>query len=90
MLRELRVELGRRSLDVCLHSDLPPPSPASAVVTVLANDLDVVSIVPSRIQDEGGFSGRTIRVGSIPPDARALAIVQAIDEVLRERSGKPS
>src|SRR6266550_986067 len=83
VLRELRVELGRRSLDVCLHSEMPPPSPANAVVTVLANDLDVVSIVPSRIQDEGGFTGRTIRIGSIPPDARALAIAQAIDEFLR-------
>jgi hypothetical protein len=83
VLRELRVELGRRSLEVCPHSDAVPPSPANAVVTLLANDFDVVSIVPSRIQDEGGFTGRTIRVGSIPPDARALAIAQAIDEVLR-------
>ena len=89
VLRELRVELGRRSLDVCLHSETPPASPPTAVVTLLANDLDLVSIIPSRIQDEGGFAGRTIRVGSIPADARALAIAQAIDEVLRGESPTP-
>jgi hypothetical protein len=89
VLRELRVELGRRSLEVCLHSEAPSPSPPKAVVTLLANDADVVSIVPSRIQDEGGFTGRTIRVGSIPADARALAIAQAIDEVLRGERPAP-
>jgi hypothetical protein len=90
VLRELRVELGRRSLDVCVHSDVPSASPASAFVTLLANDLDTVSIVPSRLQNEGGFSGRTIRVSSIPEDARALAIAQAVDEALRtERSPEP-
>ncbi len=39
------------------------------------------------MQEEGGFSGRTIHVGSIPEDARSLAIAQAVDEVLR---GEPT
>jgi len=52
-------------------------------VTLLWSDPDRVSIVPSRLQDEGGFSGRTIRLGPIPEDARALAIAQAVDEALR-------
>jgi hypothetical protein len=59
------------------------------VVTLLSNDPDRVSIVPSRLQDEGGFSGRTIRLGPIPEDARALAIAQAVDEALRGVSGVP-
>ncbi|HEV3192682.1 MAG TPA: hypothetical protein VGY54_19375 [Polyangiaceae bacterium] len=84
VLRELRVELGRRSLDVCLPSDAGPDvPPPTAVVTLLANELDWVSIVPSQMRDEGAFRGRTIRVSAIPADARALAIAQAVDEVLR-------
>jgi hypothetical protein len=58
------------------------PAPTAAV-TLIANDLDRVSIVPSQMREEGDFSGRTLRVGAVPKDARALAIAQAIDEVLR-------
>jgi hypothetical protein len=83
VLRELRVELGRRALEVCLHLNVAIARAPTAVVTLLANDLDRVSIVPSQMQDEGDFSGRTIRVGAVPKDARALAIAQAVDEVLR-------
>jgi hypothetical protein len=83
VLRELRVELGRRSLAVCLHFNAAMAPPPTAVVTLLANDLDRVSIVPSQMHDEGDFSGRTLRVGAVPKDARALAIAQAVDEVLR-------
>ena len=83
VLRELRVELGRRSLAVCLRFTAGMAPPPTAVVTLLANDLDRVSIVPSQMQDEGDFSGRTLRVGAVPKDARALAIAQAVDEVLR-------
>jgi hypothetical protein len=89
VVRELRIELSRRSLEVCPHTDEAPASPPAAVVTLLSNDVDRVSIVPSRLQDEGGFSGRTIRVGSIPEDARALAIAQAVDEALRGLPGTP-
>jgi hypothetical protein len=89
VVRELRIELSRRSLEVCPHSDEAPSSPPAAVVTLLSNDADRVSIVPSRLQDEGGFSGRTIRLGSIPEDARALAIAQAVDEALRGLPGTP-
>jgi len=90
VVRELRIELSRRSLEVCPHTEEIPASPPTAVVTLLSNDLDRVSIVPSRLQDEGGFSGRTIRLGSIPEDARALAIAQAVDEALRGVSGVPA
>jgi len=83
VLRELRVELGRRSLAVCLHFNAAMAPAPTAVVTLLANDLDRVSIVPSQMQEEGDFSGRTLRVGAVPKDARALAIAQAVDEVLR-------
>jgi len=86
-VRELRIELSRRSLEVCPHTEDVPASAPAAVVTLLSNDVDRVSIVPSRLQDEGGFSGRTIRLGPIPEDARALAIAQAVDEALRGVSG---
>jgi hypothetical protein len=89
VVRELRIELSRRALEVCPHTDDVPASSPAAVVTLLSNDPDRVSIVPSRLQDEGGFSGRTIRLGSIPEDARALAIAQAVDEALRGPSGAP-
>jgi hypothetical protein len=89
VVRELRIELSRRSLEVCPHTDEAPASAPAAVVTLISNDLDRVSIVPSRLQDEGGFSGRTIRLGSIPEDARALAIAQAVDEALRGLPGTP-
>jgi hypothetical protein len=83
VVRELRIEVSRRALDACVHTDETPSSPPTAVVTLLCNDADRISIVPARMQDEGGFSGRTIHVGSIPEDARSLAIAQAVDEVLR-------
>jgi hypothetical protein len=83
VLRELRVELARRSLDVCLHFNAAMAPAPTATVTLIANDLDRVSIVPSQMQEEGDFSGRTLRVGAVPKDARALAIAQAVDEVLR-------
>ncbi len=89
VVRELRIELSRRSLEVCPHTEDLPASPPVAVVTLLSSDPDRVSIVPSRLQDEGGFSGRTIRLGSIPEDARALAIAQAADEALRGVSATP-
>jgi len=89
VVRELRIEVSRRALDVCVHTDAAPPSPPAAVVTLLCNDADRISIVPARMQDEGGFSGRTIHVGSIPEDARSLAIAQAIDEVLRGKAAAP-
>jgi hypothetical protein len=83
VLRELRVELARRSLEVCLHFNTATAPAPTAAVTLIANDLDRVSIVPSQMQDEGDFSGRTLRIGAVPKDARALAIAQAVDEVLR-------
>jgi hypothetical protein len=89
IVRELRIEVSRRAFDACVHSEVAPPSPPTAVVTLLCNDADRVSIVPARMQDEGGFSGRTIHVGSIPEDARSLAIAQAVDEVLRGEPAVP-
>lgn len=90
VLRELGVELGRRSLTVCVE---PEPAPAQApekVVTLLANEQGLVSILPADLQSEGGFVGRTVQVGSIPEDARALAIAQAVDEALRSEPSRPS
>jgi hypothetical protein len=89
VVRELRVELSRRSLEVCPHPGDAPAGAPTAVVTLLSSDPDRVSIVPSRLQDEGGFSGRTIRLEPIPEDARALAIAQAVDEALRGVPGVP-
>jgi len=89
VVRELRIEVSRRALDACVHTNEMPPSPPAAVVTLLCNDADRISIVPARLQDEGGFSGRTIHVGSIPEDARSLAIAQAVDEVLRGEPAAP-
>ena len=83
ILHELRIELNRRSLEICTHGEEGSASAPSAVVTLVSDDLDRVSIVPSRLRDEGVFSGRTIRLGSIPEDARALAVAQAVDEALR-------
>ena len=83
VIRELRVELERRSLGVCPRLETSPVVAPQNVVTLLANDAGRVSIVASNIENEGGFTGRTIAVGTIPEDARALAIAQAVDEALR-------
>ena len=42
-MRELRIELSRRSLEVCHHTDEGSASAPTAVVTLLSNDLDRVS-----------------------------------------------
>ena len=89
VMRELRIELARRSLSVCAG---PPESSEAApdkVVTLLAADTERVAIVASNLEKEGGFTGRTIIVGSIPEDARALAIAQAVDEALRTGGNEP-
>jgi hypothetical protein len=83
VIRELRVELERRSLGVCPRPETPPVVAPQKVITLLANDAERVSIVASNLENEGGFTGRTIAVSTIPEDARALAIAQAVDEALR-------
>jgi hypothetical protein len=90
VIRELRVELARRSLEVCPRPETPPVVAPQNVITLLANDAERVSIVASNIENEGGFSGRTIAISTIPEDARALAIAQAVDEALRSgEAGSP-
>ena len=88
IIRELRVELERRSLGVCPRPETPPAVAPKKIITLLANDTERVSIVASNLENEGGFTGRTIAVSTIPEDARALAIAQAVDEALR--SGEDS
>lgn len=90
VLRELGVELQRRSLAVCTESEPASVRAPEKVVTLLANEQGLVSILPADLQSEGGFVGRTVQVGSIPEDARALAIAQAVDEALRSDSSHPS
>jgi hypothetical protein len=58
-------------------------------VTLLADDAQRVSIIPASLENEGGFVGRTVVVGGIPEDARALAIAQAVDEALRSEASRP-
>lgn len=90
VIRELRVELERRSLGVCPRSETQPVVAPQKIITLLANDAERVSIVASNIENEGGFTGRTIAVSTIPEDARALAIAQAVDEALRSgEDGSP-
>lgn len=90
VVRELGVELARRSLQVCGESEQATGKAPDKVVTLLANEQGLVSILPADLQSEGGFVGRTVQVGAIPEDARALAIAQAIDEALRSESSRPS
>jgi hypothetical protein len=90
VIRELQIELSRRSLEVCPAPKSTPDIAPQEVVTLLASDPERVSIVGSNIENEGGFTGRTIMVGTIPDDARALAIAQAVDEALRTRGGEPA
>lgn len=90
VLRELGVELERRSLALCAE---PEPNAASVPeqrVTLLADDAQRIAIIPASLEHEGGFVGRTVVVGNIPEDARALAIAQAVDEALRSESTRPS
>lgn len=87
VLRELGIELRRRSLQVCPQPAQAPSAPPLKLITLLANDPERVAIVPSDLEHEGGFVGRTIMVGGIPEDARPLAIAQAVDEALRSDSG---
>jgi len=90
VLRELGVELERRSLALCAD---PEPNAASVPeqrVTLLADDAQRIAIIPASLEHEGGFVGRTVVVGNIPEDARALAIAQAVDEALRSESARPS
>lgn len=89
VLRELGVELGRRSLQACGESQQSTTTPQQ-VVTLLANDQGLVSILPADLGSEGGFVGRTVQIGAIPEDARALAIAQAVDEALRSDASRPS
>jgi len=86
ILRELRIELDRRSLEVCTEPNEAPWAPPQKLITLIANDADRVAIVPSDLQHEGGFVGRTVLIGAIPEDARPLAIAQAVDEALRSDS----
>lgn len=90
VLRELGVELGRRALQVCAEAEQAPARAPQQVVTLLANDQGLVSILPADLRSEGGFVGRTVQVGAIPEDARALAIAQAVDEALRSDPSRPS
>ena len=83
VIRELRTELLRRSLAVCEQPAGPTEVAPVKVITLLAPDPDRVSIVASDMEEEGGFTGRTIMVSAIPEDAQALAIAQAVDESLR-------
>src|SRR6185503_10955166 len=83
VLRELRTELQRRSLQACAEPEGAPWAPPQKLFTLLASDTERVAIVPSDLGNEGGFVGRTIALGVIPEDARALAIAQAVDEALR-------
>ncbi|HEX6765959.1 MAG TPA: hypothetical protein VF103_10790 [Polyangiaceae bacterium] len=87
VLRELRIELDRRSLQVCAEPNEPPWAPPQKLITLIASDPERVAIVPSDLEHEGGFVGRTVLVGAIPEDARPLAIAQAVDEALRSDSG---
>jgi hypothetical protein len=87
VLRELRIELRRRSLQACTEPEAAPWAPPQKLITLLARDPDRVAIVPSDLEHEGGFVGRTIVVAAIPEDARPLAIAQAVDEALRSDSG---
>ena len=89
VIRELRIELARRSLEVCPGPEQAPEVAPEKVVTLLAADTERVSIVASNLEKEGGFTGRTIMIGSIPEDARALAIAQAVDEALRTGDAAP-
>jgi len=86
VIRELRIELSRRSLSVCEQPVQTPELAPQEVITLLAADPTRVSIVASNIENEGGFTGRTIFIGPIPEDARALAIAQAVDEALRNQN----
>jgi hypothetical protein len=90
ILRELRIELERRSLEVCTEPNEAPWAPPQKLITLIANDPERVAIVPSDLQHEGGFVGRTVLVGAIPEDARPLAIAQAVDEALRSGSDRAS
>jgi hypothetical protein len=87
ILRELRIELRRRSLQVCTEPGAGPWAPPQKLITLLARDPERVAIVPSDLEHEGGFVGRTVVVAAIPEDARPLAIAQAVDEALRSDSG---
>ena len=89
VIRELRTELSRRSLEVCPGPEQSPELAPEKVVTLLAEGTERVSIVASNMEKEGGFTGRTIMIGSIPEDARALAIAQAVDEALRTGDDEP-
>ncbi len=89
VLRELRVELGRRSLQVCADSTQTATPAPQMRVTLLADDAQRVSVIPANLRAEGGFVGRTVLVGVIPEDARALAISQAVDEALRSDPTRP-
>jgi hypothetical protein len=89
VLRELGVELGRRSLQACAESEQASATTPQQVVTLLANDHGLVSILPADLRSEGGFVGRTVQIGAIPEDARALAIAQAVDEALRSDASRP-
>ncbi|HVY32228.1 MAG TPA: hypothetical protein VHB79_37080 [Polyangiaceae bacterium] len=88
VIRELRTELARRSLQVCPEAGPAPTRAPKEVVTLLASDADHVSIVGSNLANEGGFNGRTILVSAIPEDARSLAIAQAVDEALRNSDSR--
>lgn len=90
VLHELRIELGRRSLQVCADSTQTATSAPQMQVTLLADDAQRVSVIPANLQAEGGFVGRTVLVGAIPEDARALAIAQAVDEALRSDPTRPT
>jgi hypothetical protein len=90
VIRELRVELERRSLRVCPRLETPPVVAPQKVITLLANDAERVSIVASNIENEGGFTGRTIALSAIPEDARALAVAQAVDEALMSGEDSPA
>jgi hypothetical protein len=75
---------------VCPRLETQPVVAPQKVITLLATDADRVSIMASNIENEGGFTGRTIAVSTIPEDARALAIAQAVDEALRSgEDGSP-
>jgi len=87
VLRELGVELKRRTLEVCTDADADASARPLKLITLIKSDRDRVAIVPSDLENEGGFVGRTIVVAAIPEDARALAIAQAVDEALRSDSG---
>ncbi len=85
VLRELRTELQRRSVQLC-HRTRLPLTPADDALTLVAIDPDHVRIVPTRLNGERAWqSGRTMALGNLPEDARPLTIALSADEVLRSQ-----